>query len=111
MFSLLLLMLLILAAGASLSTISFIQILLAAEFHKVPSHNIDSISHIITIAILALTMGFLFLAGALGLWAIRSTSERESRRRIGRFVDAMDYLSDGLIALDRKGHMTGSNPS
>lgn len=65
----------------------------------------------LSVAILALTFGCLFLAGALGLWAIRSASEIEGRRRIGRFVDAMDYLSDGLLALDRAGRITGSNPA
>lgn len=59
----------------------------------------------------SLTMGFMFLAGALGLWAIRSTVEIESRRRIGRFVDDMDYLSDGLVVLDKNGAIIGSNPA
>lgn len=45
----------------------------------------------LSLAIWALTMGCLFLAGALGLWVIRSTTESEGRRRIGRFVDQMDY--------------------
>ena len=110
-FSILLLLLLMLAAGAAWSTIESIQSLLMDVFKKAAAHDVDRVSHIITIAILALTMGFLFLAGALGLWAIRSTSERESRRRIGRFVDAMNYLRDGLIALDRKGRINGSNPA
>lgn len=65
----------------------------------------------LSIAIWALTMGCMFLAGALGLWAIRSTTEIEGRRRIGRFVDTMNYLSDGLLAIDGKGHVRGSNPA
>lgn len=65
----------------------------------------------LSVAIWALTMGCMFLAGALGLWAIRSTAEIEGRRRIGRFVDTMDYLRDGLLAIDSDGHVRGSNPA
>lgn len=66
---------------------------------------------VVSFAIWALTLGVMFLAGALGLWAIRSTAEIESRRRIGRFVNAMDYLRDGLVVLDRKGRITAFNPA
>ncbi|MBL7114663.1 MAG: hypothetical protein ISS35_02765 [Kiritimatiellae bacterium] len=59
----------------------------------------------------SLTLGFMFLAGAFGLWAIQFSSEAESRRRIGRLVDAMDYLSDGLLAIDTKGRIKGFNPA
>ncbi len=65
----------------------------------------------LSVAIWALTMGCLFLAGALGLWAIRSVVGIEGRRRIGRFVDNMDYLSDGVLALNRSGRIIGSNPA
>lgn len=58
-----------------------------------------------------LTLGFMLIAGAFGLWAIRFSAEAEGRRRVGRFVDAMDYLRDGLLAVDRKGRVTGSNPA
>jgi len=59
----------------------------------------------------SLTLGFMLIAGAFGLWAIRFSAEAESRRRIGRVVDAMHYLSDGLAAIDSKGHIQGSNPA
>ncbi len=65
----------------------------------------------LNVGIWSLTMGFMFLAGALGLWAIRSTVETEGRRRIGTFVNAMDQLSDGLFVLDDSGAMLGSNPA
>lgn len=58
-----------------------------------------------------LTLGFMSIAGAFGLWAIKFSTETESRRRIGRLVDSMYYLSDGLIAVDKKARITGSNPS
>jgi len=59
----------------------------------------------------ALTLGFMFTAGAFGLWATRFAADAESRRRVGRFVDAMDYIGDGLLVLDRRGRITGSNPA
>ncbi|MFC1461321.1 hypothetical protein ACFLQR_02235, partial [Verrucomicrobiota bacterium] len=65
----------------------------------------------LSVGVWTLNMGFMFLAGALGLWAIRSTAEIESRLRVGRFVDTMDYLSDGLLVLDQNGRIVGSNPA
>jgi nitrogen-specific signal transduction histidine kinase/CheY-like chemotaxis protein len=108
-YALLVVFLFVIAGFASLETISSITALLeAAGGSSIP----DEIKiRIVTVPILALTMGFLFLAGALGIWAIRSTAIIEGRRRVGRFVDAMDYLSDGLLAVDRSGRVTGSNPA
>lgn len=71
-----------------------------------PSH-----ANITTVVIWSLTLGFMFIAGAFGLWAIRFSAEAESRRRIGRFVDAMHWLHDGLIVVDARGRITGSNPT
>ena len=62
-------------------------------------------------AIWALTLGFMLIAGAFGLWATQFAAEAESRRRISRLVQAMDYIKDGLIVLDSKGRITGANPS
>ncbi len=62
-------------------------------------------------AIWLLTMGLMFLSGALGLLAISTSVERESRHRIARIVNAMDYLSDGLLALDYQGLIRGANPA
>jgi len=67
--------------------------------------------HVLTVILWTLTLGFMSIAGAFGLWAIRFSAEAESRRRIGLLVDAMDYLSDGLAAVDRKGRITGANPA
>ena len=67
--------------------------------------------YVVNILMFSLTLGFMMIAGAFGLWAVRFSAEAESRRRIGRFVDAMDYLSDGLVTLDAKGRVTGSNPA
>lgn len=66
---------------------------------------------IIAIIIWALTMGFMLIAGAFGVWAIHFAAEAESLRRLGRMVDAMDYIRDGVVALDRQGRITGLNPA
>jgi len=65
----------------------------------------------ITMTIYALTFGFILLTGAFGLWAVRFTAEIEGKKRVGRFVDDMDYLRDGLLVLDKKGLVTGMNPA
>lgn len=74
-----------------------------------PELTANDQQHILAVLIWSLTVGFMFIAGAFGLWAIRFSSEAESRRRIGSIVDAMDYLQDGILAVDRKGRIRGSN--
>ncbi len=64
-----------------------------------------------TWAVWALTMGFMFIAGAFGLWAIQFSAEAESARRLGIFVEDMSYLRDGIVSLDRKGRIMASNPA
>lgn len=109
-YAVLIVLLFVIAGLASRETISSITALLA-EAQGGGDIPDEITMRIVTIPILALTMGFLFLAGALGIWAIRSTAIIEGRRRVGRFVDAMDYLSDGLLSIDRSGRVTGSNPA
>jgi len=103
-YAILIIILFAIVAVASMTIISYLQDQIAEQT------AVETIKQL-SIAIWALTMGCMFLAGALGLWAIRSTAEIEGRRRIGRFVDTMDYLSDGLMAIDGKGHVRGSNPA
>ncbi len=102
---------------AILIIILFAIVATAARFiiiylgEQLPQPEYEQVIWELSVAVWALTMGCLFLAGALGLWAIRATVETEGRRRIERFVDTMDYLSDGLVVLDRVGRITGSNPA
>src|SRR5450830_531189 len=103
-YAILIIILFAIVAVASMTIISYLQDQITEQ---AAAETIKQLS----IAIWALTMGCMFLAGALGLWGIRSTTEIEGRRRIGRFVDTMDYLSDGLFAIDGKGHVRGSNPA
>ncbi len=66
---------------------------------------------VIAFSICIITFGFMLIAGAFGLWGMQLAAATESQRRIGRLIDAMDYIQDGLIAIDRKGRITGCNPA
>jgi nitrogen-specific signal transduction histidine kinase len=91
----------------AIATLAVLQIL---EYLEEPLSPSSQQYKVVAALLWALTLGFMFIAGAFGLWAIQFSAEKESRKRIGRFVDAMDYLSDGLLAVDGKGRITGSNP-
>jgi nitrogen-specific signal transduction histidine kinase len=109
-YAVLIILLLMIAGIAARETIDSISSLVA-EAHEGRMISPGYQYRIVVLPILALTMGLLFLAGALGVWAIRSTAQIEGRRRIGRFVDAMDYLRDGVLAVDLKSRVTGMNPA
>lgn len=99
-YAVLLIILFCIAALAVWCTLQYIEEQVStAEFHT------------ITAAMWALTMGFMLIAGSFGLWAIQFAGEAEGRRRVGHFVDAMDYLSDGLLIMDQRGQIIGSNPA
>jgi signal transduction histidine kinase len=99
-YGILLVILFSIAAIAVWESISYIQDVIAPD-HMRP----------VTTLVWVLTLGFMLIAGAFGLWATQLASVQAGRRRIGRFVDAMNYLRDGLVALDRRGRVTGFNPS
>ncbi|MDD5484006.1 MAG: histidine kinase dimerization/phospho-acceptor domain-containing protein [Kiritimatiellae bacterium] len=69
----------------------------------------EHVVHGFGLAVWALTMGLMFLSGALGLLAISATAECESRHRIARIINRMNYLADGLLALDYQGRIEGIN--
>lgn len=71
--------------------------------------NAEDAIPVITATLMALTGGFLFLAGAFGIWAIRTTNEVEARRRVSRVVENIDSLTDGIVALDPAGRITAMN--
>ena len=58
---------------------------------------------VLQLSLILLTGGVLFLTGGLGVWIFRLTLREEGRKRIGRFVEAMHYMADGLLVLDRRG--------
>jgi nitrogen-specific signal transduction histidine kinase len=66
---------------------------------------------IVTAMLWSITMGFMLIAGAFGLWSIQFAAGAESRRRISAIVDSMDYLQDGLVAVDSRDHAIGCNPA
>lgn len=99
-YALLLVVLLATAAVAVTATLSYID-------EVVPPQHLT----VITLTLWTLTMGFMLIAAAFGVWAIHFAAEKESLRRLSSLVDAMDYIRDGVVALDRQGVATGLNPA
>jgi len=98
-YAVLLIILFAIAAVAVSQVLAYLEYQTTADFK------------IVTIVMIALTLGFMLIAGAFGLWAIQFAGEAESRRRIGQLVSGMDYLNDGLLAVDRRARITGTNPT
>jgi nitrogen-specific signal transduction histidine kinase len=66
---------------------------------------------VLSFGILAITFAFMCIAGAIGVWGIRYSVARESRRRVGRFVDELAPIHDGIMTVDRSGKIIGCNPA
>jgi len=66
---------------------------------------------IVAILLWSLTLGFMSIAGAFGLWTVQFAGERETRRQTVLLVESMNGLEDGLLAVDRAGGITAFNPS
>jgi signal transduction histidine kinase len=80
-------------------------------YHNITDEAYKEVLDVASFKVWALTMGFMFISGAFGLWAIQFSAEAESRFRVGQIVEQMDYLNDGLIVVDKKGKVTGANPA
>ncbi len=65
--------------------------------------------HHTAVSIFSLIAGLLFLAGAFGIWAIRTTAAIEGPRRVGQLVDDMDYLQDGILVIEHGRGVVGMN--
>lgn len=102
-YSILLVILLLTAMFASRATIQSVE-------GMIPNPSPEDY-RTIALTITSLTLGFMLIAGAFGLWGIQFAARSEAKRRVGRFVDAMDYIKDPLIAIDNKGRISGSNPA
>ncbi len=98
-YALLLILLFTIAAVAVYETISQFE-------GRIP----DDQHNLLVIMLWSLSLGFMAIAGAFGLWGINISAEAESRRRVGQLVDAMDYIDDGMLLVDRRGRIIGSNP-
>lgn len=109
-YAVLIVLLLMIAALAAREVIEHITDLVN-EARQGRSVTDEMLNEIVAWPILALSGGFLFLAGALGIWMIRSVAVREARARVGRFVEAMDYLKDGVLVLDQHARIVGMNPA
>lgn len=97
-YAILLIVLCTIASLAAWETISYLG-------EKLPEEDYP----IAAAAIWLLTLGFMLTTGAFGLWAINFAADAESQRRVSKLIATMDYILDGLIAINRKGYITGAN--
>ena len=104
-YAVLMVLLFSIAAIATKEVIDFVT-----ERVQAAGQNGES-THEFGAAIWLLTMGLMFLAGALGLLAVSTVAEQESRHRITRIVNSMNHLPDGLLAVDYQGIIRGANSS
>ncbi len=99
-YAFLLIVLFAIAALATQATINHIEPL------------VDEVERPVIIAVLCtLTFGLMLISAAFAVWAIRFSAEAESLRRLGSVVDAMTYIRDGVLSVDRQGNITGMNPT
>jgi len=61
-------------------------------------------------SIWSITLALMFIGGAFGLYTVRYSVVLEGQKRVGRFVQAMDYFQDGLLILDHSGKILAKNP-
>jgi nitrogen-specific signal transduction histidine kinase/CheY-like chemotaxis protein len=99
-YAALLVLLFAIAAVATHETLGYLE-------PRIPEHDFL----VTSVLIASLMLGFMLIAGAFGLWTIRFSAEAESTRRIGDIVDRMDYIRDGVLAINRRGVITGLNPT
>ena len=99
-YAFLLILLFAIASLATKATIDYIVPLVGSRELRV-----------ITVVVCSLSFGLMLISAAFAVWAIRFSAEAESLRRLGRLVDSMTYIRDGVLALDRQGNITGQNPA
>lgn len=99
-YAVLLVILFCIAAVAARETITYFEPRLPYDEYRILAANVW-----------ALSLGFMLIAGAFGLMGIKIAAETEGTRRVGRVVDAMDYIHDGILLVDRRGLVIGSNPA
>ena len=63
----------------AIAAVAVSQILVYLEYHTTADFKV------VTSVMIALTLGFMLIAGAFGIWAIQFAGAAESRRRIGRW--------------------------
>ena len=103
-YAILLIVLFSIASLAVWATISYLE-----------EHVPLSVYTVFAVLMWTITLGFMLIAGAFGLWAIRFAAESESRRRIGLLVDAMGLrrprwqgeANCAIEASERMGRTTG----
>ena len=104
LYAVLLIVLFCIAAIAVGTTLSYLE-------DRVTDPQYEQVVRATSVAIWALTMGFMFLSAAFGLWTVRFAAQAETAHRIGVFVEEMSYLPDGLVSLDKRTRISASNPA
>jgi len=79
------------------------------EFSR--DHITEDIFKPFAFSIWAITLALMFIGGAFGLYTVRYSVVLEGQKRVGRFVQAMDYFQDGLLLLDLSEKILAKNPA
>lgn len=98
-YCILLIFLLTTAAVAVSMAISFLD-------NAVPQ---DTDRLILTITLWTLSLGFMLIAGAFGLWTVYFATEAESLKSISTLVDRLHDVGDAIVAIDRQGQVIAMN--
>jgi nitrate reductase NapE component len=70
----------------------------------------EDIFKVFAFSIWSITLALMFIGGAFGLYTVRYSVILEGQKRVGRFVQAMDYFQDGLLLLDSSCKIMAKNP-
>jgi len=99
-YALLLIVLFAISSLATKAAIDYIAPLVTTE------------ERIVVIFILcSLTLGMMLILAAFAIWVINAEARTISSRHIGEIVNAMDYMKDGVLALNTHGRIVALNPS
>lgn len=78
------------------------------EFSR--DHMDTTIFKTFAFSIWTITLALMFIGGAFGLYTVRYSVVLEGKKRVGRFVQTMDYFQDGLLLMDPSGKIIAKNP-
>ncbi len=89
---------------------SIVSVAVAGLLEFSQAHISEDIFKPFAFSIWAITLALMFIGGAFGLYTVRYSVVLEGQKRVGRFVQAMDYFQDGLLILDLSGKIIAKNP-
>jgi CheY-like chemotaxis protein len=89
---------------------AIVSVAVAGLLEFAQDHISEDIFQPFAFSIWAITLALMFIGGAFGLYTVRYSVLLEGQKRVGRFVQAMDYFQDGLLLLDLSGKILAKNP-